>query len=78
MKKARKVGMGILGSGMMLGGGSLALSGIGGTAAGNAGLGLVNMSKALPVAGSIGGAGMVMSSMKGLGNIMKSGMKRRR
>ncbi len=75
MKKSRKVGMGIFGSGMMLGGGSMALSGLGGAAAGNAGLGLTNMSSSLPAVGTIGGAGMVLGSMKGLENIMK---KRRR
>ena len=71
MKRTRKTAMGIMGAGFGLGGGAMALGGMGGTAATNAATGLGNMSAALPVAGSIGGAGMVLGQVAGLREIMK-------
>ena len=71
MKKTRKVIGGILGTGVMAGGGAMALSGMGGAVAGNAATGLANMSTALPTVGTIGGMGMVMGSMNQVRKIVK-------
>lgn len=68
MTKRRKhygvdVGMGITKTGIGLGGGAMALSGMGGSAATSASAGLANMGAMLPAAGSIGGAGLVLGGV---------------
>ena len=71
MKKAGKLGMGIMGIGLGAGAGASALGAMGGTVAGHAATGLGNLSGALPAVGTIGGMGMVMGQMKGMQHMMK-------
>lgn len=61
MKRARKNVKDFVGTGLALGAGSLALGALSGTE--NASIGIANVSKFMPVAGSVVGAGMVLGAM---------------
>lgn len=71
MKKTAKLGMGIFGTGMALGAGSIGLSAMGGVPAANAAKGLGNASAMMPAMGSIAGSGMVLGSAKRLEDFYK-------
>jgi hypothetical protein len=72
MRKRRNFVMGMVGTGVMMGGGAMALGGMGGVPAGNAAQGIANASSFMPAMGTIGGAGMVMGSLKGLQGTMRT------
>lgn len=75
MKQLLKQQKGLVGLSLTGAAGSLALSGLGGTIAGNAQAGLANASSFAPAIGTIAGAAGLMRSVDGLSQVLK---KRRR
>jgi len=73
-KKYAKDSLMMVGTGITLGVGSSVLGSLGGSAANSAQSGLGKMSSAMPIMGSIYGAGMVMDSLDDL----KKSAKRKR
>ena len=76
MARRRNFVIGMVGSGLMMGGGAMALGKMGGVPTTNAALGISNASSFMPAMGTIGGLGMTMGSLRGLQGTMRTRRRR--
>ena len=77
-KKSKKQIMGMVGTSMIGAGGSLALGGIGGSAAIHGQQGISNATKFMGITGTMIGTGMVMDSLKKLSPKKKKKKKKKK